>query len=214
MQVCCVNAWNVGEMGKWKADEGVDLVVFGGVEQAVDYQLELQGKTCFFQDATMLSKRLQSVVVCGCTTDTHGLKRKSAMVAEDGRLLGVSDRIHAFEAHENAGGTLRVYDTKMGKMGVAVAEDLLFPDVIKTLALCGSAFIVCAFGKIERVHTILARAHAYCFGLPILLCGKGYCLLANEKGEIACASPLAQVSFSFREKPRYRIVQTRRKGTF
>ncbi len=214
MQVCCVNAWNANELEISTAQERADLVVFGGEKQMVDYRRELQGETHFFHDAAILSKRLQSVVVCGCTTDTHGLKRKSAMVAEDGRLLGVSDRIHAFQPQENSGAALRVYDTKIGKMGVAVAEDLLFPDVIKTLALCGSAFVVCTFGKIERVHTVLARAHAYCFGLPILLCGEGYSLLANEKGEIACASPLAQWGFSFCEKPRYRLVQTRTKGIF
>ena len=214
MRVCCVNTWGAKEIERWTAQEHADLVVFGGEEQVVDYRRELQGETRFFHEATMLSKRLQSVVVCGCTTDTYGLKRKSAMVAEDGRLLGVSDRIHAFQPQENSGAALRVYDTKIGKMGVAVAEDLLFPEVIKTLALCGSAFIVCTFGKVQRVHTVLARAHAYCFGLPILLCGNGYSLLANEKGEIACASPLTQVSFSFCERPRYRLIQTRAKGVF
>ena len=215
MQVCCINAWNAGGLvEKCKIEERADLVVFGGVEQAVDYQRELQGETCFFREATMLSKRLQGVVVCGCTTVTHGLKRKSAMVAEDGKLLGVSDRVHVLDLRENGGATFRVYDTKIGKMGVAVAEDLLFPEVIKTLALCGSEFIVCAFGKLEKVHTVLARSHAYCFGVPILLCGKGHCLLANEKGEIAFSSPLTRAAFPLQPKPHYRIVQMRRKGEF
>lgn len=214
MQVCCVNAWDMRAVGECAAEERADLVVFGGVEQTVCYQRELQGETRFFQDATMLSKRLQSVVVCGCTTDTRGLKRKSAMVAQGGRLLGVSDRVHVLEMQGNGGAAFRVYDTKIGKMGVVVAEDLLFPDTVKTLALCGSDFIVCTYGKIENVHTVVARALAYCYGVPILLCGKGYCLLANEKGKVAFASPLARVDFSLRTKPQYQMVQMRRKGSF
>lgn len=214
MQVCCVNAWDAQGLGKWKMDERSDLVVFGGEWQTVDYQRELQGDTRFFQDATMLSKRLQSVVVCGCTTDTRGLRRKSAMVAQDGRLLGVSDRLHVLENNANCGATLRVYETKVGKMGVAVAEDLLFPEVFKTLALCGSEFIVCTFGQIENVHAVLARAHAYCFGVPILLCGKGYCLLAGENGEIAFASHNVRASVVLCPKPQYRIVQVRKKCIF
>ena len=214
MQVCCVNAWDMRAVGECAAEERADLVVFGGVEQTVCYQRELQGETRFFQDATLLSKRLQSVVVCGCTTDTRGLKRKSAMVAQDGRLMGVSDCVHVLERQGNGGAAFRMYDTKIGKMGVVVAEDLLFPDTLKTLALCGSDFIVCAFGEIESVHTVLARAHAYCFGVPILLCGKGYCLLANEKGKAAFGSPLARVAFTLHTKPQYQIVQTRRKGSF
>ena len=214
MRVCCVSAWELDTIEKWQEEKSVDLVIFGGVDKAVSYEKELQGETRFFRDMAALSSRLKSVVVCGCITDTHGHKRKSAAVAERGKLLGVSDMLHAVDTEVSSGAMLRVYDTKAGKIGVAVAEDLLFPSVMKTLAVCGSECIVCAFENVLPIHVVLARAHAYCFGVPILLCGRGYSALANEEGELQFATPIAHVTCPLQTKVRYHLIQTRKKGCF
>ncbi len=190
-----------------------DLLCFGfnGIGE-VSYERELKGESSFFEDAAALSKELGALVVCGCVTDSRGLKRKSALVAENGRLMGVSDMLYVVDGEVSCGAALRVYETKMGKMGVAVAEDLHFPDVVKSLALCGSDFIVCPFGKVcDEMQGVLLRAYAYMYGVPILCCGDGYAMLADGKGRLAFSSPVSPAFFSFENRKEYHLLQTRRR---
>lgn len=194
---------------------GADICVFGfhGKPQ-VSYERELKGETKFFEAAARLSKKMQNLVVCGCITDTCGHKRKSALVAECGKLLGVSDALHAIDGEVGSGAALRVYQTKMGKMGVAVAEDLLFPEVVRSLVLCGSDFIVCPYGKVGQMQGVLLRASAYTNGVPILFCGDGYCMLAESSGELAFASPVSPSFIRLKKQKEYHLVETRRRGVW
>jgi predicted amidohydrolase len=151
-------------------------------------------------------------VVCGCITDTRGHKRKSALVAENGRLQGVSDMLHAVDGEVRSGAALRVYETKIGRMGVAVAEDLYFPDVVKSLAICGSDFIVCVYDDLQGIEQVLIRANAFSYGVPILFCSKGYSMLADSTGELLFASAYSPSQISFIPKKEYHLVETRRCG--
>lgn len=201
------------EICKGDGKERADIYLFGLCgETRVSYERELKGETTFFEDTALLSKRTKSVVVCGCVTDTRGHKRKSALVAENGRLLGVSDMLHAIDGEVGSGAALRVYETKIGRVGVVVAEDLLFPEVVKSLATCGSDLIVCPFGRVGRIQSTLLRANAYCNGLPILFCGEGYCMLADVSGEIAFAAPFSPAYVDFKITKEYHLVETRRRG--
>lgn len=193
--------------------KSTDVFLFGfngGIE--VSYEKELKGETRFFEDAATFSKYTKSVVICGCITDSRGHKRKSALVAENGRLIGVSDMLNVIDGGMGSGAALRVYETRAGRVGVAVAEDLLFPEVIKSLAMCGSDFIVCPFGRVGSIHSVLLRASAYCNGLPVLFCGEGYAMLAEPSGKIAFASPLSPAFFDCKITKEYHLVETRRRG--
>lgn len=192
--------------------EKADIVLFGfGGVGEVSYEKELKGETNFFESVASLSKTERAVVICGCITDTRGHKRKSAVVAENGRLCGVSDMLHVIDGEVGSGASLRVYETKVGKIGVAVAEDLRFPSVIKSLAVCGSDFIVCPFSCAQTIHSVLIRALAYCYGVPILFCGNGYAMIANATGELAFASPQSPVFVDFKPSKEYHLVETRRR---
>ncbi len=202
-----------GALHAYRGEESAELLLFGfnGMGE-VSYEKELKGESAYFEQAALLSKRTKGVVVCGCVTDMRGNKRKSALIAENGRLLGVSDRIHAIDGDFSCGATLSVYDTKMGKMGVVVAEDLFFYETVKALALCGSRFIVCPFGKrIGEVETVYLRAYAHSFGIPVCLCGEGYSALALPNGELAFSSPVSPVKTSFEKGAEYHLVQTRKR---
>lgn len=213
MRVCFISR-DGAALPEERALESVDLCVWGGIQQEICYEKELKGETSFFQAAALLSKRTSAIVVRGCITDTRGHKRKSALVAENGKLLGISDMLHVIDGGISSGASLRVYETRVGRMGVVVAEDLLFPGVIKSLALCGSDVIVCTFGRVESIHTVLARAHAYCFGVPILLCGSGYSLLAGADGNVAFASPVSPMMWEMHIQKQYHVVETRRGGKY
>ena len=90
MRVCLVSHGALSVFKDTYAEEKADITVFGfeGMGE-VSYERELKGETRFFEDAALLSKTCKNVVVCGCVTDTRGHKRKSAVVAENGRLCGM-----------------------------------------------------------------------------------------------------------------------------
>ena len=196
--------------------ERADLLLFGfdGVGE-VSYEKELKGESGFFEDVALLSKAAQNVVVSGCITDTRGIKRKSAVVAVKGRLVGVSDMLHAVDGQIGCGAGLKIYDTDVGKMGVAVAEDLYFAEVVNSLAVCGCDFIVCPFGRVmDSLQTVLLRAYAFRWGVPVLFCGQGYAMLATPAGELTFASPQSPAYFDFDNKKEYHLVETRRRGVY
>ena len=212
MRVCLVSHGALSAFQETYAEEKADITVFGFESMGeVSYERELKGETHFFEDAALLSKTCKNVVVCGCVTDTHGHKRKSAVVAENGRLCGVSDMLHVIDGEVGSGAALRIYETKVGKMGVAVAEDLRFPSVIKSLAVCGSDFIVCPCERVGEIHSVLVRAHAYCYGVPIILCGNGYSAIADATGKILFASPQSPAFSDFCMRKEYHLVETRRR---
>ena len=196
--------------------EGEDLTIYGfdGLGE-VSYDKELKGESDCFERAARLSKQTKGVVVCGCITDTRGIKRKSALVAENGMLAGISDMTHTLDRKLSPGAGLRVYDTKIGKMGVAVAEDILFPEVMSALAACGSDFIVCPFGGLHNtMPQILLRAYAYLYGVPIFLCGVGYCVAVGADGFVTLATPQSPTVFTFPNRKEFHLVETRKRGVF
>lgn len=210
MRICFVSRGTLRAFLETYDGQKADIFIFGfGGMGEVSYEKELQGETRFFEDAALLSKTAKSVVVCGCVTDTRGHKRKSVVVAQNGRLAGVSDMLNVIDGEVGSGAALRIYDTKAGKMGVAVAEDLRFPDVFKSLAVCGSDMIVCPFGRADAVQSVLLRSHAYCFGVPICFCAEGYCAVADPSGELAFASPQSPVFVDFTGTKEYHLVETR-----
>lgn len=194
---------------------GADILIFGfeGLGE-VSYEKELKGESNYFEEVAKLSQEGKNIVVSGCVTDTRGHKRRSAIVAENGRLIGISDMLHVTDGEVGSGASLKLYDTKIGKMGVAVADDLHFPDTVRALVLCGCDFIVCPFGRVDNLQSVLLRAYAYCYGVPILFCGIGYCMLAEPSGEIVFASPQSPVYTGFENKKEYHVIETRRRGNF
>ena len=202
--------------GQTCEDECADLVIygFGGLGE-VSYDKELKGESDCFERAARLSRQMKGVVVCGCITDTRGIKRKSALVAENGRLCGVSDMTHTVDGGLSTGAGLRVYDTKLGKMGVAVAEDILFSEVMSALAACGSDFIVCPFGVLRgTMPQVLLRAYAYLYGVPIFLCGVGYSIAVGVDGGVSLATPQNPITFTFENRKEFHLIETRKRGLF
>lgn len=190
----------------------VNLFLFGfeGGRYEVSYEKELKGESFFFEEMTAFSKRADGVVVSGCITDSHGIKRRSAVVAEKGKILGVADSLYAVDGRLSCGAELKLYDTSAGKMGVAVAEDFYFPEALKALSLCGCDFIVCPFGATEReLHTALLRAHAFFCGVPILFSGIGYAMAAEPSGRLVLASAQSPVAATVENRREYHLVERR-----
>ncbi|MBQ3596725.1 MAG: hypothetical protein II988_02790 [Clostridia bacterium] len=194
-----------------------DVVVFGfnGLG-LVSYKKELSGETEYFQDVAKLSKQLSSVVICGCDTDTYGVFRHSAVIADKGKILGVSDMAHTIDESEFvAGGNYRVYDTSYGKIGIIIAEDLFFPESARVLALCDADLIVCLFKKQENfMPQIMIRACSYANGVIMALCAKEYGAISDIKGNIITAGNSSIIKKDVNVEKDYHLIGHRQRGLY
>ena len=219
MEVCFVTDSTMSAVFEEKLTEvqKCGLLVFGfnGLG-LVSYKKELEGQTEYFHDLAKLSKQLSTVVICGCDTDTYGVFRHSAVIADKGKILGVSDMAHAIDDSEFvAGGNFRVYDTSIGKIGVIVAEDLYFPESARVLALCDADFIVCIFKKLDGVMPqIMLRAGAFANGVAMALCAKNYACVADIRGNVAVASSSDVVKAKVKIEKDYHLISSRRRGLY
>ena len=194
-----------------------DLLVFGfnGLG-LVSYKKELAGETEYFHDVAKLSKQLSSVVICGCDTDTYGVFRHSAVIADRGKILGMTDMAHAIDQSEYApGGNFRVYDTGAGKIGIIIAEDLYFPESARVLTLCDADFIVCIFKKLENtMPQIMLRSGAFANGVAMALCAKNYACVSDIRGNVTVASSADIVKAKIKIEKDYHLISSRRRGLY
>lgn len=214
MRVCFVSGGSFSEYAESAAGEA-DVVVCGFQSLGeVSYERELRGETACFADVAILSREKKCTVFAGCFTDARGIRRKSVVAAERGRILGVSDMVNRIDGGEyRAGAGVKIYDTASGKLGVVVAEDLYFPRVVETLSVCGAELAVCVFEQFgDGLEQMLARAHAFFCGIPVLLCGYGYALAADAGGKVAFASSVSPCCFELEREQEFHLVETRRRG--
>lgn len=215
MRICFVTNGNLSDFRGGEREADLLLFPFHALGE-VSYERELKGETSLFEDVAILSKTAQCVVVSGCCTNARGIRRKSAVVAERGRILGVSDMINRIDGSEyRSGAGVKLYDTKAGKLGVVVAEDLYFPHVLETLSVCGADIALCIFEELnEGLELNLTRAGAFFFGIPVCLCAYGYAEVADPSGKLRFSSPKSPCTFDMQSEREYHIVETRKRGFF
>ncbi len=193
-----------------------DLAVFGfsGLGE-VDYESELKGVTDKFEAAAKLSKSRGCAVICGCKTRSRGMLRKSAAVAEKGRLLGISDMTYVLDGEQfKSGASLGLYTLQGCKVGVCIENDLLFPDAAKSLASCGCNVIIAIAEQVRDViPPLIIRAYSYLFGVPIVLCAGNAAYFSEVNGAIA-GSTRGISMFEVNPQNRYHVVTTRQRGLF
>lgn len=194
-----------------------EIIVFGfnGLG-LVSYKKELAGETEYFHDVASLSKQTDGVVICACDTDTYGVFRHSAVIADKGKLLGVTDMAHSLDDSEFVpGGNLRVYDTSAGKIGVIIAEDLYFPETARVLTLCDADLIVCLFKTMENfMPQIMLRALSFANGVSMSLVAKNYACITDIKGEVKFAGSKNLMKTEIKIERDYRLISSRRRGLY
>ena len=197
--------------------EKADVIVFGfnGLG-LVSYKKELNGETEYFSDLAKMSKETSSVIISGCDTDSYGVFRHSAVIADKGRLLGVSDMAHSIDESEFlSGGGFRVYDTSKGKIGIIILEDLYFPESARVLTLCDADIIICIFKKIDSfMPQVLLRSSAFSNGVVMGLVAKKYSIVCDIRGNVKYASnsDISKVKINIEKD--YRLVSSRRRGLY
>ncbi len=219
MNICLVASDTVNNVWKERLVDinGADLTVFGfnGLG-LVSYKKELDGETEYFHDLAKLSKQLSSVVISGCDTDTYGVFKHSAVIADKGKILGVSDTAHSIDDSEfTAGGNFRVYDTSKGKIGIIVGEDLFFPETARVLTLCDADLIVCVFKTAKNtLPQVILRATAFSNGVPMVMCAQNYATAVDVRGNVVYSSPLKLAKLKIKIEKDYHLISSRRRGLY
>lgn len=191
-----------------------DIAVFGfGGLGEVSFERELKGYSEKFEAAARLSKKYDCGLICGCRTDSRGIIRKSVAAADRGRLLGISDMNHVMDGEQlNSGSSLGFYKMNGCKIGLCIENDLLFPDTVKSLTMCGCSAIVAVMEELkDGVPPLLIRSYAYLYGVPVVLCAGKMAYFADISGAIATSSQ-PKTLFEVTPKNRYHLVTTRVKG--
>lgn len=196
-----------------KAECDVLLFGFSGLGE-VDYRCELAGETQKLEDAAILSRELNCVVIAGAYTDSCGMRYKSAVVAEKGRILGVADMLHTTDEEDfKCGAHLKVYETSVGKFGLCVGEDLYYPSVAETLALCDADVIFSVFGCAEDfAPQVMMRACAFCSGVAVCMCAEGIAQVALPDGDVPLRTAKRDCDFVFTPSREYRLTTVRSRG--
>lgn len=191
-----------------------DIAVFGfsGLGE-VDFERELKGETEKFEEAARLSKSADCGLLCGCKTLSRGLMRKSVAVSDRGKLLGISDMTHIIDCEDyKSGASLGFYKVNGCKVGLCIENDLLFPDAIKSLSMCGCNIIVAVLEEVrDNIPPLVIRAYSYLYGVPIIMCAGKTAYFADISGAIA-TSTQGKALFEVNPKSRYHVVTTRQKG--
>ncbi len=217
MRICFVTKGTLDEYSERYAGSKADILCFSFQALGeVSYERELKGETSLFEDVAVLSREEQNVVVCGCFTDARGIRRKSVVVAEKGRILGVSDMAFRIDGGEyRCGAGVKIFDTGVGKLGIIVAEDLFFPRVAETLSVCGAELALCIFEQPEGgLEQTLMRAQAYFYGVPLCICAYGFAEAADIGGKLRFASPKSPCIYDFEREQEYHLVEIRQRGLY
>lgn len=193
-----------------------DVAVFGfkGLGE-VDYENELKGVTDKFEDAARLSRAANCGVLCGCKTVSRGMVRKSVAVADRGKLLGISDMNHVIDCEQfKSGSGLGFYTVGGIKIGLCIENDLMFPDGLKALSMCGCNAVVAFMEEIkDNLPPLLIRAYSYLYGMPIIMSAGNMAYFSEISGAIAASrQPFSLFEITLRN--RYHLVTTRTKGLF
>lgn len=215
MRICFVTGGSLEEFSERYAHVEADVVCcsFHALGE-VSYEREIRGETGLFEEVARRSKAGGTVVVCGCFTNARGIKRKSVVVAERGKILGVSDMVNRIDGAEyRAGAGIKIYDTAVGKIGIVVAEDLYFPRVPETLSVCGAEVALCVFEQLnDSLEQVLMRSEAFLYGIPVCVCAYGFAQAADVSGKVLFATPESPFIFDLEQQKEYHLVETRQRG--
>lgn len=211
MKICVMPDYNLTDPARLPE---CDFALMGfNALGAVDYESELSGRTEKFGDLAKVSRLSSCGVLCGCKTDSRGLKRKSVAVADRGKLLGITDMMYVIDGGDfKSGAGLGVYQLGGYKVGLCIENDLYFPENVRALSLCGCNLIAAFMeNATDNIPTLLIRSYAYLYGVPVVMSAGKCAYFADITGAIATSNQKI-TAFVADPKNCYHVVTARRRG--
>lgn len=137
----------------------------GAVEDAYKRCIVRMGALC---------RRFRMHVVAGLvTTRDRSFFNTATMLGPDGVVVAAYDKTHIPQPEEGtytAGDELPVFDTPLGRIGLLVCWDIVFPEPYAVLALKGAELIVQpTFGHDGEADDLTARSRARDWSVPLAI---------------------------------------------
>ncbi len=196
------------------AYSNADLVVFGfNFIGKINYKSELAGNEDKLLKLSKLSKTCKKVIIGGAYTDNYGVIRKSALIAENGKILGITDMY--FKRQETAlsvGFGYKIYPTKIGKIGLLVDEDIYNYDAFKCMSMCDADLIVVVTDKQDKQKLdFLIKSYALLLGVNIILLSPNEIISFDHKGELLL-SQTKKTQLTLNTNKTYSLITIKRRG--
>ena len=180
----------------------------------INYKNELNGSQNILTDFAKISKNSSKILIAGAFSDNYGVKRKSCVVAEKGKLLGITDMCLSIEGNSfSIGGNHKVFQTSICKIGIVVDDDILDFDGIKAMSLCDADIIFSVvFSDEKPQYNYLIRAYSYLFGLPIVMITNNSVIASDANGEILSGGKLPKLNAVIPIKKNYKLITSKKRG--
>ncbi len=192
----------------------VDVVLLGfNSINKINYKNELQGLQENLLKISKISKETKKVLVCATYTDNYSIIKKSAIVAENGKILGIAD-MHLKKQEDSTSISFgyKIYQTKNGKIGVLIDDDLYDFDAVKCMSMCDVEVIIILSDKSEKSNlTYLLRAYSLLFGICIIMLTPKSVIYTNSQGEIENNSETSKI-INLNSKKHYTVTTTKQRG--
>ena len=180
----------------------------------ISYKNELGGGENKLPSLASLSKQTGKVIIAGAITDNYGILKQSVVIAENGKLLGISDMTLSLDGSDySGGGSFKVYQTEVGRIGILVGDDIINLDGVKAMALCDADLIIAVVsGEEKPQYNFLIRAYAYLFGVSVMLLTKTGVIASDMSGEICGKSVEEKANLIIPTQKQYVLVKSKRRG--
>lgn len=151
MKTLIVREGNYNEFLKYikpKIKEADLILLNFCVLEKVNYAKEIEGENNKIKLLLKLSKDFNCVVMAGALCDLFGKTYCSVIVCDRGELLGIADSVYENENYDSAS-EFKIYETRLGRIGVVVNSDILNIKTVNTLKLYEPTFLVNICNELE-----------------------------------------------------------------
>ncbi len=180
----------------------------------INYKNELNGSESLLTNFAKVSKISSKVLISGAFSDNYGIKRKSCVVADKGKLLGIQDMCLNYDASAfSIGGSHKIFQTSQGKIGVLVDDDLYNFESVKAMSICDADLIVALiFSEEKPQFSYIIKTYSYLFGVPFVVLTKNSTLISNSNGEIVGGGRNDETHSILPLKKGYRLISLKKRG--
>ena len=160
MNIVCVTNCDYDKLEDRIVDSQSLTVIAYGVIKSVNLVAELEGRTITLKKLAIWSKKKNLIIIAGIDATINDETYCSAVVIDNGAILGISDMTHILSGDYRAGNSLRLYDTSKGLIGIIIGDDIFYPECIRALTMSGASMLVYLANKKSTRKAMISSSAA------------------------------------------------------
>ncbi|HEY8419963.1 MAG TPA: carbon-nitrogen hydrolase family protein [Clostridia bacterium] len=218
MKIAVINSTTVKDfaLSQLQQVSDVDVIIFAfGVTGDVDLAQELSGESKTYAELVLLSITKNCIVIAGMDTNFLGVKHKSTIIIEEGHILDIHDMVHIFDHKYEKGKGFKIYDTKKGKIGLLIHNDILFPESSRLLAVCDCDILITLIDYgLPKDSMVMARSASLSNGIFNVCSEPAVSYLCDQNGAVKFYSKKNFFEMNFEIKKDKSMLKSRQKEKY